>query len=241
MTSLYHADTLFAPLDADLHMERIGGGNETEVYSTDDHRFVVKVKGEDSGEPTELFHEAQNRRTVAEAFAAAVGAEHSLSTYYLIARNSAGQAQLMTIQPYLRQARPLAEVDYTGLSAPERRDLAKQLRQLIGRARECYRQTRQIPDLYGRSSRSQAERQRLNALSMLPWRIWHFLVRRTLLRSHNLMLTDAPTRRLILVDYDPVRRSRLYQFLYYTARRILFWRDYFFIWLMERYGYVPRG
>ena len=43
MSNLYH-DPLFASLDADAHLARIGGGNETEVYCTDDRRYVVKVK-----------------------------------------------------------------------------------------------------------------------------------------------------------------------------------------------------
>lgn len=240
MTSLY-ADTLFAPLDADLHLERIGGGNETEVYTTDDRRFVVKVKCESPNRLEELFNQAQIRQAAAHAFADAIGAEHSLSTYYLIARNNGGQAQLVAVQPYLRQAQPLAQVDYARLSDLERRHLATQLRQLICRSFSFYRHSGQMPDLYGRTHTSLAERRRLNRWFMLPWRLWSFFFRRTLLRSHNLMLTDAPQRELLLVDYDPVQRSPLYRRLYYTVRCLLFGRDYFFIWLMERFGYNPKS
>lgn len=235
----FHADTLFAPLDTDLHLERIGGGNETEVYTTDDRRFVVKVKCDSPGQPEELFSQAQTRRAAAQAFASAVGQEHSVPTYHLIARNSSGQAQLVAVQPYLRQAQPLAQVNYAGLSAEERRHLAVQLRQLIHRALNFYCHSGQMPDLYGRTHSSSEERQRLNRWYMLPWRLWLFFFRRSLLRSHNLMFTAAPQRELLLVDYDPVQRSRLYRRLYYTARCLLFARDYLLIWLMERFGYNP--
>lgn len=237
------ADAIFAPIDTDLHLERIAGGNETEVYCTDDQRFVVKVKSErDEAEQTvdEVLAETRRLRVAAEAFAKAVGPEHSIPNYYFIARNSAGQVQTAALQPYFQEAKPLFELDYTALSRGERKLLAEQLRQLIRRSLNFYQQTGQLPDLYGRTSRSKAERRYLNSPYMLPWRLWSFLVRRSLLRSHNLMLTAAPERRVILVDYDPVRRGKLYQFIYYNARRLLFWRDYGLIWLMERWGYVPK-
>ena len=41
-----YADQLFASLDRDLELERIAGGNETEVYRTDDRRHVVKLKND---------------------------------------------------------------------------------------------------------------------------------------------------------------------------------------------------
>lgn len=240
MSTLY-ADALFAPFDTDLYLERIGGGNETEVYTTDDRRFVVKVKCDTPYQPEGIFHQAQTRQAAARAFAGAVGPEHSLPTYYLIARSSTGQAQLVAVQPYLRQAQPLAQVDYISLSAEERRHLAAQLRQLIRRSLSFYRHSGQMPDLYGRTHASPAERRRLNRWFLLPWRLWCFFFKRTLLNSHNLMLTAAPRRDLLLVDYDPVQRSPLYRRLYYTARCLLFGRDYFFIWLMERFGYSPQG
>ena len=55
------------------------------------------------------------------------------------------------------------------------------------------------------------------------------------------MLTDAPHRRIVLVDYDPVQRSKLYQFVYYNVRRILFLRDFVLLKVMEKTGYVPKA
>ena len=39
------------------------------------------------------------------------------------------------------------------------------------------------------------------------------------------VLTAGPERLVILVDYDPVRRSPIYKSVYYGIRRVLFWRD----------------
>lgn len=239
--SLMVADTLFAPVDTDLHLERVAGGNETEVYRTDDHRFVVKVKSAEAMRSGDMLAEIQTMRTAAEAFAAAVGPEHSIPNYYLIAQNSQGQAQPIVLQPYLHEAQPLSKVDYATLNEAERKQLAQQLRQIIRRSLDFYHQTGCMPDLYGRTSRSKAERKYLNTPWMLPWRLWSFFMRRTLLRSHNLLLTHAPERRVVLVDYDPVRRSKLYQLIYYTARRLLFWRDYLLLKMMEKSGYVPKA
>jgi hypothetical protein len=239
--SVMYTDGLFAPLDKDLHLERIGGGNETEVYCTDDRRFVVKVKSEEQQTPQEALRQVQQARAAATAFAAAVGPQHSIPSYYLVARNSEGEVQPVVLQPYLCQAQSLFELDYEKLSAPERQHLAGQLRQIIRRSLDFYRQTGQLPDLYGRTSRSKADRKRLNRLWMLPWRLWSFLVKRNLLRAHNLMLTEAPERRVVLIDYDSVQRSQLYRFVYYNVRRFLFWRDYLLLWLMEKTGYVPKA
>ena len=52
------------------------------------------------------------------------------------------------------------------------------------------------------------------------------LVERNLLRAHNLLLTPAPERRIVLVDYDIVRRGRLYRLIYFAVRWMLFWRDH---------------
>ncbi|HXV42203.1 MAG TPA: hypothetical protein VEC96_04025 [Anaerolineae bacterium] len=239
--SVMYTDGLFAPLDKDLHLERIGGGNETEVYCTDDRRFVVKVKSEEQQTPQEALRQVQQARAAATAFAAAVGPQHSIPSYYLVARNSEGAVQPVVLQPYLCQAQSLFELDYEKLSAPERQHLAGQLRQIIRRSLDFYRQTGQLPDLYGRTSRSKADRKRLNRLWMLPWRLWSFLVKRNLLRAHNLMLTEAPERRVVLIDYDSVQRSQLYRFVYYNVRRFLFWRDYLLLWIMEKTGYVPKA
>lgn len=220
-----HADEIFAPLDRDLHMERIAGGNETEVYLSDDRRFVVKVKSDGSSTVGEALARARTMRAASEEVIAILGPEYSIPSHYLIARDSAGQIQVIVVQPFITGAQPLFEVDYTRLSPEERGRITTQLQDIIRRSRDAYRRLGRMPDLYGRVSRSHAERRRLNAPHMLLWRIWSFLVRRNLLRSHNLVLTEAPERRIVLVDYDPVQRSRLYQTIYYKVRQFLFWRD----------------
>ncbi|HMQ51309.1 MAG TPA: hypothetical protein PKD98_04360 [Anaerolineae bacterium] len=235
------ADTLFASFDTDLHLERIAGGNETEVYRTDDACWVVKVKTEPEYLTGDPYTEAKLLRATADAFARAVGSEYSLPNYYLIGQNQAGLGQIVVFQPYLDQAKPLFEVDYRALDRSERAWLARQLRQIIKRALAFYRETGRLPDLYGRTSRNPAERRSLNASHRLPWRMWEFLVKRTLLRANNLMFSHETEPRLVLVDYDPVKRSKLYQWVYYTVRRCLFWRDYALIYLMEKTGYVPEG
>ena len=233
-----YADKLFASLDADLNMKRIAGGNETEVYCTDDRRHVVKVKSEGGGALEEALEEAQVLREAADLFAEALGPEHTIPTFFIVARNSQGEVQPVAIQPYICNAQTLFEVDYHALDATERRRIAAQLRSIIRRSLEFYRKTGAMPDLYGRLSHSKAERERRNAPCRLPHRIWSFLVQRTLLRAHNLLLTPAPEYRIILVDYDPVKRSTIYRYLYYQARRVLFLRDYLLIALMERTGWA---
>ncbi|MCB0191803.1 MAG: hypothetical protein KDJ65_07655 [Anaerolineae bacterium] len=235
------ADTLFASFDTDLHLERIAGGNETEVYRTDNQKWVVKVKTEPEYLVGDPYQEVELLRTTAQTFAEAVGPEHSLSSYFLIGQNQAGQGQVVVFQPYLDQAKSLFDLDYQSLDRADRANVARQLRRIITQSLKFYHRTGRLPDLYGRTSRNPSERRLLNAPHRLPWRLWQFLVKRTLLRAHNLMLTDDAEPRIILVDYDPVRRSKLYQWVYYTLRRVLFLRDYLLIAVMEATGYVPRG
>lgn len=246
MSTLYY-DRLFAPLDADLHLERIGGGNETEVYRTDDRRYVVKVKCSQAPSLAEALVEATALRKAARRFATVMGPQHSIPNSFLIAANSLGQPQLLAIQPYYGAAQPLFAVDYGQLSGAERRRVARQLLHIMRRSVATYGRRGWMPDLYGRSSASRAERERLNRWYRLPWRLWSFLFSRNLLRAHNLMLTAAqpsarsgvPKRRIILVDYDPVTRGRFYQFVYYNIRLWLFWRDLLLIALMVLTGWVP--
>lgn len=240
MLTLYQ-DLLFASLDADLHLERIGGGNETEVYCTDDRRYVVKVKGRQAPTVAEALAEATAMRKAARRFAAAVGSRHSIPNNFLIAANSQGYPQLLTVQPYYQDAQPLFAVDYLQLSRGERRRVARQLLGIIRRAVATYGKRGWMPDLYGRNSASRTERERLNRWYMFPWRLWGFLIKRNLLRAHNLMLTAAPNRRVILVDYDPVPHGKLYQLVYYNLRLWLFWRDLLLIAVMVLTGWVPKA
>ncbi len=238
MTS--YADQVFAPLDRDLHLERIAGGNETEVYLTDDRRYVVKLKSDLGGDVADALQAAQLMRDAAEAFAACLGPRHSIPSYYVIARDSEGKVQVLVIQPFIRGAQQLYSVNYTALDPDQRAQIATELRAIIHRSLQMYHRTGSMPDLYGRTSTSKEERRRLNTPLMLPWRLWSFLVKRNLLRSHNLLFSQEPDPRILLVDYDPVRRSQLYKRVYYAVRWVLFWRDHLLILLMQRGAKVPR-
>lgn len=227
-----HHNAIFAPIDYDHILERVGGGNETEVYRSDDGRYVVKLKAEDGDTLDEALRSARKMRAAAELFSACLGNNHSLPNYYLLARDSRGHIQPLVIQPFLTRAQALAEVDLRSLSPNERTALATALHTIIRQAVALYYRTGVMPDLYGRASSSHAERRRLNSALMLPWRIWSFLVKRTLLHSHNLMRTSDG--RLVLVDYDTVRRGNLYCAIYFFVRYLLFMRDRTVIWLFLR-------
>lgn len=236
----FHADTLFAPLDPDLHLERIAGGNETEVYCTDDQRYVVKVKHEEGGTLEQAMVDAQMMRAATNAFAKAIGEEHSIPSFYYIAENNEGKVQPVIVQPYIREAKPLFDIDYGELNWRERHRVATQLRQIILLSLQMYNQYNRMPDIYGRSSHSKDDREKKNAPGRLPARLWSFVVVRNLLRSHNLLCTDDENR-LLLIDYDPVRKGPVYQFVYYNMRRLLFVRDWVLIGFMELFGRVPRA
>lgn len=220
-----YADSVFAPIDADLSLERVAGGNETEVYSSDDGRFVAKLKLELGGSRDDALAAAREMRAAAEAFADCLGPRYSIHSHYLLARDSAGRVQILVLQPYMRHARALCAVDYRSLSREARRQLAAELRAIIARAEAMHRAEGSMPDLYGRTSSSSAERRRNRSPLQIPRRLWSFLVERTLLHSQNLMRTDDPAQPVVLVDYDYVRRGPLYRAVYYLVRRALFWRD----------------
>jgi len=234
-----YADQVFAPIDRDLELERIAGGNETEVYRTDDQRYVVKLKTDHGGTTQAALARAKADRAAAERFIACLGPQHTIPSYYIITRDKTGRTQALVIQPYLAGARQLFDVDYRSLTDHERAGIATQLRDIIHRSLVFYRATASMPDLYGRTSASAAERARTNKPWMLPRRLWSFLVERNLLRAHNLLLTPAPTQRIVLVDYDIVRRGWLYRAIYFSVRWMLFWRDHALILLMRNGGGVP--
>ena len=229
-----YADQVFAPLDRDLALERIAGGNETEVYRTDDQRYVVKLKSDHGGTADVALARALADRAAAERFIACLGPVHTITSYYVVTRDGSGRAQALVIQPYLAGAQQLFDIDYRALSRDERAQIASQLREIIRRSLSFYRATASMPDLYGRKSTSAAERVRLNKPWMLPQRLWSFLVERNLLRAHNLLLTPAPERRIVLVDYDIVRRGRIYRLIYFAVRWMLFWRDHMLILRLRR-------
>lgn len=232
-----YIDQVFAPLDDDHRVDRFAGGNESEVYLTDDRRYVIKIKSDmASDDVLTPLNWARFMREAAQESVDTLGPTHSIPSYYALSRDNNGKVQILLIQPFVNNARQLFEVDYEALSKEERKQVASQLRDIIWRSVREYMRQGTMPDLYGRTSTSSAERKRLNAPHMLPWRIWSFLVQRNLLRSHNLLLTDAPEHHVVLIDYDPVRRSKLYKTIYYTIRLLLFIRDLLIISWMERTG-----
>jgi hypothetical protein len=223
MTS--YTDTVFAPIDQDLVLERVAGGNETEVYRSDDGRYVAKLKCELGGSAGQALEQASEMRAAADAFAACLGSSYAIPSHYLLARESSGRVQVLVLQPFLRDARPLWSLDYSAMTAEERRRVGRHLLAIIARAQAMYKATGSMPDLYGRTSSSKEERRRNRSLLNLPRRLWSFLVERTLLRSHNLLLTSDPERPVALVDYDFVRQGWLYKRVYFLVRKILFYRD----------------
>lgn len=228
----HYTDRVFAPIDLDHSLERLGGGNETEVYRSDDGRYVVKLKADLGGSAADAARIAQDMRDAADSFARCLGPRASIPSFYLIADDSAHHAQVLVIQPFLEGARPLAALDYDAMPKLERRSIAIQLRDIIARSLRFYGDSGSMPDLYGRASKSHEERRRNNSLAALPERMWSFLVERNLLRSHNLMYTEDG--RVVLVDYDVVRRGWLYRKVYFTVRWVLFWRDHLLIHLMRK-------
>jgi hypothetical protein len=225
-----YRDVLFAALDADLHLDRIGGGNETEVYRTDDGQFVVKVKGENGGTLVDAYQRVGALRRAARRFAVVMGRRHSIPNYFIIAANEAGRAQALVVQPYYPDAQPLSAIDYTTLAPAARRRVGWALIHIIYRSATAYFRRGWMPDLYGRVSVDRADRQQRNGWVALPGRVWSFLVERNLLRANNLLLTSA--QQIILVDYDPIPHGKLYQFIYYNIRLLLFLRDLLLIFYM---------
>lgn len=231
MNALHH-DTLFAPFDHDHHLARIGGGNETEVYTTDDQRYVVKVKGEQGGDLAQAIDAALAARMSAHKFMRIVGKRHSIPSWYVISRGEDGAIKPIVLQPFLDDAIPLFAVDYSRLQYKQRLRIARQLMHLIYRSATAFSRGGMMPDLYGRASRSAAEREVQKSWRKLPQRLWSFLVKRSLLRSHNLMLINDRKPHIFLVDYDTVPHGKLYKLIYYHVRLALFWRDLVLIWLM---------
>ncbi len=231
-----HQDEVFAPIDIDHVLERVAGGNETEVYRSDDYRFVVKLKGEmGSRDVAAALAAARQMKQAARRFAACLGAEHSIPTFFILSRDQAGFVHVLTIQPYLHSAQVLANVDWKAVPRDQRRQIGHDLRQIIQRAIGCLLRTGHLPDLYGRVSANPEERRRRKQLRYLPERLWSFLVRRTILHSQNIMLTSEQPPRLVLIDYDEVRRNVLYRVIYFLARLMLFIRDLVIIrWELER-------
>ncbi len=234
-----YTNQVFAPLDEDHRVDRFAGGNESEVYLTDDRRYVIKIKNDLGSDLPTALEWARLMRRVAQQSVDTLGEEHTIPSYYALSRDDEGDVQILLVQPLITDANQLFDIDYTKLSKNERKYIAQQLRDIIRKSVFDYIRYGSLPDLYGRTSTSPAEREHLNSPKMLPWRIWSFLVKRNLLRARNLLLTNSPQHHVVLIDYDPVRRGKLYRTIYYTVRLILFIRDLILISWMERTGNVP--
>jgi len=232
----HYTDGVFAAVDLDHALERVAGGNETEVYRSDDGRFVVKLKGDLGSGVTAALDEARRMRDAADRFAACLGPRHSIPSFFLLARDDNGRVQVLVVQPYLADSHQIAQLPLDRLSRDERKALANELDGVIRHALRHYRRHGEMPDLYGRTSASSAERTHNRSPRQLPRRLWSFLVERTLLHSHNLMWTGGSAGRAVLIDYDFVRRGPLYRFVYFLTRYFLFWRDRLVILLRLRLG-----
>ncbi len=233
-----YSNEVFAPLDRDHHLERIGGGFETEVYCTDDRRHVVKLKEELGGDLASALEHVRHMRTIAEEFARCLGPKHSLPNYYVLSKDSAGQVQALVVQPFIETARPLGKVHYEALSDDDRAAIAEQLHGIVRSSLAFYRETGYMPDLYGLSSSSLEERLGLRRFSMFPRQLWSFLAKRNILRSHNLLLAISPRPHVVLVDYDLVRWSPLVRRIYFAVRWLMCWRDH---WLIARMARKPEA
>ncbi len=228
-SSLSYMSQVFAPLDRDHQVERVGGGFETEVYRTDDHRYVIKLKTAGERDLPAAITRTRSMRSIAEAFAGCLGPKHSIVSDYVLSEDDNAEIHALAIQPFIRHATPLDQVDYGALSAEARDRVAEQLHEIIRRSLAFYRETGYMPDLYGLSSTSREDRARQSTLWMLPWHLWTFFARRNILRSCNLLLTAAPEHRVILVDYDLVPWPHLLRRVYFAVRALMCWRDHLLV------------
>lgn len=210
---------------AQAHLiERIGGGSETDVYRTADACYVVKLKDGTSDSIEMALQQAATLRHAAAQFAHYLGPEHTIPTYFLLARGHAGKLNIVAIQPYLAAALPLATLNYRALPPDQWGQIERQLLTVLRRALRCYKRTGHMPDLYGTFSRTVTERRQMNTPLLWPQRVWRFFTQR-LWNAHNLLLTHEPAARIVLVDYDHVRWRNLWGQLYYAICWLLFWRE----------------
>lgn len=224
MTNQTVVSERFAFLAQEHPLDRIGGGSETDVYRTPDARYVVKLKDAASDSVEVTLQQVATLRHAAAQFAYYLGPEHTIPTYFLLARGHTGKLNIVAIQPYLAAALPLATLDYRTLPPQQWRQIERQLLTVLRRALRCYKRTGHMPDLYGTFSRTVAERRHLNTPLLWPQRVWRFFTQR-LWHAHNLLLTHEPPSRVVLVDYDYVRWRNLWGQIYYAICWLLFWRE----------------
>ncbi len=227
-------DQVFAAISDYGRLRRIGGGYQTDVYGSDDHHYVVKLKNERGMSLRSALRRAQTQRVVADEFVTALGTEHTIMSLPFIAGTSRADAHVLVIQPYIAHARTLRTVRYNDLRADERAAVAMQLQNIMGRSLALFWRRGYMPDLNGLPPSSDADRRRLATWFLLPLHAWHFFTKQTLLRSNNLLLRFEPPVCIVLVDYDLVHAHPLVQRVYYSVRALLFARDWWLVRRMQR-------
>src|SRR3954463_4262786 len=79
----YVTDQVFAPLDQDHRVERVGGGFETEVYCLENRHYLVKLKSELGSDLPGALAYARQMRSIAEQFARCLGPDYSVHSDYI--------------------------------------------------------------------------------------------------------------------------------------------------------------
>lgn len=223
-------DQIFGPIPNNVALKRIGGGYQTDVYGSDNHHYVVKLKtGHGAPLSTVLAH-AHEQRNVAYEFIECLGPEHTIANDYVIT-GTREAAYVLVIQPFIDNAQPLSKVRYAMLTRDRRTTIAKHLLKIMQLALVFYRRTGYMPDLYGLPMTNDADRRRLRAPHLVPMNVWNLLTRQTLLRSNNLLLSREDPVRIVLVDYDLVHPRRWVRRVHYAVRALFFLRDR---WLIRR-------
>lgn len=211
----------FVALRLTQPVTRVGGGYETDVFSSGDMGLALKLK-HDNGKPAAMLARARRLRWAADRFRAYLGPDHSLLSDYLVVPGAAGTGRVLAVQPFLANARPLDSLDCATLGPEARVALAAQLAAILERTFTCYRDTATLPDLYGLGPHEAAQVRRGDPRWLLRTG-WQMVAGRPLIAAHNLRL--AADGRVVLVDYDPVCQGCLICRLVYAARALLLWRD----------------
>jgi hypothetical protein len=222
---------VFAAISDYGRLRRIAGGYQTDVYGSDDHHYVVKLKNERGTSLRKALRRAQTQRMVADEFVAALGTQHTIASNSFIAGTSRADAHVLVIQPFIVHARTLRNVRYDDLHADERAAIAMQLQNIMCRSLALFWRRGYMPDLNGLPPSSNADRRRLATWFLVPLHVWRFFTKQTLLRSNNLLLHFDPPVCIVLVDYDLVHAHWLARRVYYSVRALLFLRDW---WLVRR-------
>jgi len=198
------ARPIFAAITDHGRLRRIGGGYQTDVYGSDDHHYVVKLKNERGTSLRRALHHARRQRVVADELVTALGTSHTIASHSFIAGTSHDDAHVLVIQPYIAHARTLRNVRYADLHADERTAIAAQLQDIMRRSLALFRRRGYMPDLNGLPPSSNADRRQYAVLYLFPLHAWRFVTQQTLLRSNNLLLHGNPPVCIVLVDYDLV-------------------------------------